>query len=132
MFSLQLNQQATYTLMAMLPLVLQVAGLAFAVSTDAYFSKRQKRAFTLALALLLGLIAQNYFENLIASGAARDRLRTALAALGYILRPIILLLLYLLVEPEQHFRQGWVLVGINTALYLTTLFSPLVFSITNN
>ena len=132
MFSLELNQQAIYTLMAMLPLVLQVGGLAFAISVDAFFSKRQKRVFLLALFLVLCLIAQNYFENLVASGAPQDRLRTVLSILGYTLRPIILLVLYYVVDPEGRFRQGMALVGINTALYFTALFSPLVFSITDN
>lgn len=133
MFSLHLDQQTTYTLMAMLPLALQVGGLAFAISVDAYFSKRQKQVFGLLLLLVLGLIVQNYTENLIAAGStSRDMLRTVLSISGYILRPIILLLLYYLVEPEHHFRQGWVLVGLNTALYLTALFSHLVFFIENN
>ena len=132
MFSLELNQQAIYTLMAMLPLVLQVGGLAFAISVDAFFSKRQKRVFLLALFLVLCLIGQNYFENLVASGAPQDRLRTVLSILGYTLRPIILLVLYYVVDPEGRFRQGMALVGINTALYFTALFSPLVFSITDN
>ena len=60
MFSLHLDQQTTYTLMAMLPLALQVGGLAFAISVDAYFSKRQKQVFGLLLILVVGLIAQNY------------------------------------------------------------------------
>ena len=133
MFSLHLDQQATYVLMAMIPLVIQVGALAFAISVDAYFSKRQKQVFALLLTLVLGLIAQNYTENLIASGSVpRDTLRTVLSMIGYILRPIILLLLYYMVEPEHHFRQGWALVGLNTALYLTALFSHLVFFIENN
>ena len=132
MFSFQLNQQATYTLMAMLPLVLQVGGLAFAVSVDTFFGKRHKQVLTLILILVFCLILQNYFENRIASGAAHDRLRTVLSILGYTLRPVILLLLYYLVEPESRFWQGWALVGINTTLHLSALFSPLVFSIADN
>ena len=133
MFNFQLNQQTTYTLIALLPLILQVGGLAFAISVDAYFNRRQKRIFSLILILVLGLIAQNYTENLIATGVKpRDTLRTVLSIVGYVLRPIILLLLYYMVEPDRIFWQGWVLVGINTVLYLSALFSPLVFSIRNN
>lgn len=132
MFSFELTQQATYIIMVMLPLVLQLGGLAFAISVDAFSGKRQKQVFTLLLVLVLGLIVQNYFENLIAAGAAHDRLRTVLSILGYTLRPIILLLMFYLVEPEGKFRQVWALVGINTALYLSALFSRLVFYIENN
>ena len=133
MFSMHLDQQATYMLMAMIPLVIQVGALAFAISVDAYFSKRQKQVFGLILILVLGLIAQNYTENLIATGSTpHDSLRTALSIAGYILRPVILLLLFYMVEPERRFRQGWVLVGLNTAIHLTAPFSHLVFSIENN
>ena len=133
MIDLDLGQKSTYTLMAMLPLVLQVGGLAFAISVDAYFEKKQKQVFMLILVLVVSLIAQNYTENLIAAGGVpRDALRTVLAIAGYVLRPIILLLLYYMVEPGHRFRQGWALVGINTALYLSALFSPLVFSIQDN
>ena len=133
MFDLHLDQQTTYTLTALLPLALQVGGLAFAISVDAYFGKKQKRIYMLSLLLVLCLIAQNYLENRIAAGSVpQDSLRTVLSLAGYILRPIILLLLYYLVEPDGRFWQGWVLIGINTALYLTALFSPLVFSITDN
>ena len=133
MFSLHLDQRATYMLMVMLPLVLQVGGLAFAISVDAYFSKRQKQVFGLILILVLGLIAQNYMENQIAIGSTpQDSLRTVLAIAGYILRPLILLLLYYLVEPKGRFWQGWVLVGINTVLHLSAFFSHLVFYIENN
>ena len=132
MFSLQLDQRTTYILMAMLPLVLQVGGLAFAISVDAFFSKRQKRVFLLLLLLVVFLMAQNFLDILFYKRETGDLSRTLTGMLGYTLRPIILLLLYYLVDPEGHFRQGWALVGLNTALYLTPLFSPLVFSIVEN
>ena len=118
MFSLQLDQRTTYILMAMLPLVLQVGGLAFAISVDAFFSKRQKRVFLLLLLLVVFLMAQNFLDILFYKRETGDLSRTLTGMLGYTLRPIILLLLYYLVEPEGHFRQGWALVGLNTALYL--------------
>ena len=133
MFDLHLDQQATYTLMAILPLVLQVGALAFAIWVDAYFEKKQKRIFMLSLLVVLALIAQNYWENRIAAGdTPQDALRTVLAIAGYVLRPIILLLLCYLVEPKGRFWQGWALVGVNTAIYLSALFSHLVFYIENN
>ena len=44
-FSLHLDQQATYTLMALTPLLIQVGALAFAIWADAYFKPKQKRVF---------------------------------------------------------------------------------------
>ena len=132
MFSLKLDQQTTYTLMALLPLLLQMGALAFAIWADAYFKPKQKRVFLLLLTLVLLLIAQNYLDVLFYKWKTGDLSRTLTGMLGYLLRPIILLLLYYLVEPEGRFRQGWTLVGINTALYLTPLFFRLVFYIDGN
>ena len=132
MFSLHLDQQATYTLMALVPLVLQIGALAFAIWADAYFKPKQKRVFLVLLTLVLLLITQNYLDMLFCKRETGDLARTLSGMLGYILRPIILLLLYYMVEPEGHFRQGWALVGVNTALYLTPLFSKLIFSIVEN
>jgi two-component sensor histidine kinase len=132
MFHLTLDQHTTYTLMAMLPLVIQVGALAFAIWVDAYFKPKQKRVFLALLTLVLLLIAQNYLDVMFYKWETGDLARTLTGMLGYLLRPIILLLLYYLVEPEGRFWQGFVLVGCNAVLYLTPLFSPLVFSIIDN
>lgn len=131
-FSLRLEQQDVYTLMALVPLVLQIGALAFAIWADAYFKPKQKRVFLVLLTLVLLLIVQNYLDVLFNQLETGDLSRTLTGMFGYILRPIILLLLYYLVEPEGHFRQNWALAGLNTALYLTPLFSPLVFAIHKN
>lgn len=132
MFHLSLDQQTTYTLMALLPPAIQVGALAFAIWADAYFKPKQKRVFLIILTLVLLLIAQNWLDVLFYKWETGDLSRTLTGMLGYLLRPIILLLLYDLVEPEGRFRQGWTLVGVNTALYLTPLFSRLVFYIEGN
>lgn len=132
MFHLSLDQQTIYTLMALLPLAIQVGALAFAIWADAYFKPKQKRVFLVILTLVLLLIAQNWLDVLFYKWETGDLSRTLTGMLGYLLRPIILLLLYDLVEPEGRFWQGWTLVGVNTALYLTPLFSRLVFYIEGN
>ena len=132
MFSGQIDQELVYTLAALLPLVLQLGGLAFAAAVDAYFGKREKRIFLLILILVLCLIAQNYVDMLLCRGRAKDLARTISAIVGYVLRPVILLLIYYLVEPGRSFRLGWILVGINTVVHLTAFFSPICFSIRNN
>lgn len=93
MFTLKLDQQTTYTLMAIMPLVIQVGALAFAIWVDAYFKPKQKRVFLALLSLVLLLIAQNYLDELFSQLELGDLSRTFTGMLGYILRPIILLLL---------------------------------------
>ena len=111
MFSLHLDQQATYTLMALTPLLIQVGALAFAIWADAYFKPKQKRVFLVILTLILLLIAQNYLDILFYKWETGDLFRTLTGMLGYLLRPIILVLLYDLVEPEGRFWQGWTQIG---------------------
>lgn len=132
MFDIQLSQRAVYTLSTLLALILPLQGLFFAVLTDNYFEKKQKWNYLLLIFLVLCLAVQNYAEMLAARGEPKDLTRTILSIAGYVIRPVILLLFYYLVDPHRKYRQGWVLVGINTAIHLTALFSPICFSIVNN
>ena len=128
----EMDQELTTTLSILLPLVLTLGGLAFAISVDLYFEKKQKRVFLLILGLVFCLIGQNYTELLTIIGSPRIQLRTFLAIFGYSLRPAILLLFFYLVEPEHRFWPGWVLVGLNAAIHCTALFSDICFCIDHN
>ena len=132
MFYLDLGQRATYTLAIFLPLALQIAGLFFSVLADTYLDKKQKRVYILTLFFLTCLIAQNYGEMLLARGEPKDFARTISAIIGYVLRPAIIVLFYYLVDSKRTYRLAWTIVGINAALYLTALFSPLCFYIEDN
>ena len=63
MFHFGIDQELTNALSILLPLVLTLGGLAFAIAVDSYFGKRQKRIFLLILGLVLLLI----FEFLLLS-----------------------------------------------------------------
>lgn len=132
MLYLDLGQRATYTLAIFLPLALQIAGLFFSVLEDAYLDKKQKRVYFFTLFFLACLIAQNYGEMLLARGEPKDFARTVSAIMGYVLRPLIIVQFYYLVDSNRKYPLAWALVGINTALYLTALFSPLCFYIKDN
>ena len=119
---------AHYTdLMIVLPAVLMLAGLLFTVAADPYITRRRKRTMVLICVLVLSLIAQNYLENLLSSGEPRIMLRTCVSIYGYAVRPVILLLFIYIVSPGRRIRWGWVLIGLNAAVYLTALFTDVTF-----
>ena len=132
MFHFGIDQELTNALSILLPLVLTLGGLAFAIAVDSYFGKRQKRIFLLILGLVLLLIFQNYTEALTVGGTSRILQRTLLSILGYSLRPAILLLFCYLLEPKHSLWPGWILVGLNAAIHATALFSHLCFWIDQN
>lgn len=119
---------AAINLLAMLiPLLLQLAGMTFAVLVDSYISKQHKRAMLVIAVLVLSLIAQNYVENLLAAGEPRVLLRTIMAIYGYSVRPVILVLFLYVVSPGSRMVLAWVLAGVNAAVHLTALFSHICF-----
>ena len=119
-------------LMIVLPAVLMLAGLLFTVAADSYITRRRKRTMALICVLVLSLIAQNYLENLLSSGEPRVMLRTCVSIYGYAVRPVILLLFIYIVSPGKQVRWGWILIGLNAAVYLSALFTDVTFSISSD
>ncbi len=104
-----------------------LAGLAFTVFNDPYIRRGHRRVMLTVIALCLALIAQNYGENLLSAGEPRIPARTAVATLGYVIRPVIIALFFHLLGSGKRYLPVWGLVGANTLVHLTALFSPLVF-----
>lgn len=52
-------------------------------------------------------------------------MRTLISICGYAVRPVILAMFLCLVRPGRRYTAVWAVVGINAAVYLTALFSPL-------
>ena len=111
------------------PLLLQLLGLGFAVLTDRYLRPEHRRDMLLIVGLLVCLVAQNLL-GFRQEPAVPVLTRRLIAIAGYSLRPVILLLfLYIVSERKPHWI-GRALVGLNFAVHLTALFSPLCFTIT--
>ena len=115
------------TLAMLFPLLLLLLGLAFIVGIDPYIRREHRRTMLLIVALCLTLIAQNDWDYALAAGQPRPMLRTMVSIYGYAVRPIILILFLYIVQPEGKRWYWWVLVGLNGAVYLTALFSPVSF-----
>ena len=107
-------------------------GMCFYVAIDPYILQTQKKRLLVIVGLCMFLVVQNYFENELGIGPARPLLRTAVDIAGYIVRPVILVLFLHLVAPNKSHRASWILAGVNAAVYLTALFSPAAFMITDD
>ncbi|MBR1759030.1 MAG: histidine kinase [Lachnospiraceae bacterium] len=118
----ELNQEGIYLTAIVLPLVLQLAGVTFAVSVDRYISKKHRRILLVIVVLALGLMVQNYGEDFLAADMVAPPLRVVFAVVGYVIRPVIILLFFYLVEPEGKYGLAWGLAGLNAVLYGSTLF----------
>ena len=115
------------TLAVLFPLLLLLLGLTFIVVIDPYIRREHRRTMLIIAALCLTLIAQNYWEYALAIGRPRPMLRTIISIYGYAVRPVILILFLDIVQPRGKRWYWWVLAGLNGAVYLTALVSPVSF-----
>ncbi|MBO4927574.1 MAG: histidine kinase [Clostridiales bacterium] len=117
------------TLSVLFPLILLLVGLAFTVLIDPYIRREYRRTMLVISVLCLTLIIQNYWDYILTIGEPRQMLRTIVTIYGYSIRPVILILFLYIVLPNRKRRYFWVLAGLNAAVYLTALFSPVTFQI---
>jgi len=112
-------------------LLLQLVGLVFSVSVDAYISRRHKRIFYLIALAIFALMIQNRVEFALSHTEPHVLIRTISVIIGYSLRPVILLLYFYIVDEQSTHLLARVLVGVNAFVYLTALVSPLSFYISD-
>ena len=127
-----MTNQIRIQFVVLLPLLLQVIGVMFAVLVDPYISKKHRNMMLLIETLVLGLIVQNIIGYQLDAAGIYPYARTVVGILGYCIRPTILALFFYIVNPEKKYRWAWVLIGINAAVHLTALFCGICFSIDQN
>ena len=115
------------TPMVLSPLLLLLLGLAFTVGIDPYIRREHRRTMLVIAVLCLTLIAQNYWDYSLTVGLPRQTLRTIVSIYGYSVRPVILILFMYIVQPTGKRWCWWILAGLNAAVYLTAVFSPVSF-----
>ena len=118
----------------LLPILLQLLILIFAVNIDPYTAKQNKRIMTLIALLVLSFVAEDivstYLVLLEDTTTFAPSARTVESIYGYSVRPVILLLYCYIIKPDCRYKALWWLIGLNAAIYLTALFSPIAFYIT--
>ena len=107
-------------------LILQLAGLAFAVLRDPYI-RRDHRIILLAAAFLsLTLVLRDQYPTEPPQPWLSDEALTLSSIYGYTVRLVVLALFMNILQRDW---RPWVLVGVNGLVQLTALFSPVVFQI---
>lgn len=120
-----LNAQIAVT--QAVPYIVLLIGLAIAVLTDTYISRFHKKILLLVVLLAVTLILQNVADCLL-SGTPYVLIRKIVGIYGYAVRPAIIVLFYYFFNNGKRAVPAWCLVGLNAALYLTALFSPITFT----
>ena len=125
--------KANYTeTLALCPALALLILLAFIISVNRYIRAELRRTMQLIVVLVFSLVLQNYLEYRLAEGQVRWLARTLVAAYGYAIRPVLLLLFMKVIAPQRRFGWAWALVGVNAAVYMTSLFSHICFWIDEN
>lgn len=119
-------------LVVVVPLALQLLGLALVVILDPYVEKKQRRLLLLDAALIASLIAENIVSDWFVVHGDVPPARTLLAIYGYAVRPLALLLICYIVAPNRKHTMSWILIGANALLNMTALFSHICFWIEDN
>ncbi|MBR2782056.1 MAG: histidine kinase [Oscillospiraceae bacterium] len=115
-------------LVQLTPLLLQLAGLTFAVLIDPYIQKAHRRNMLLIIFVMLTLIAQNALDYYFTDYEFLRLARTIVAVYGYSFRPLVIVLFFRCTTGKRVHSSAWVLLGINAAVHLTAFFSDICFS----
>ena len=107
-----MTQRSVNELTALLPLLIQIVGLIFAVLADSYLDRRQKRVMMIVALLAFALVVENYLEYLMCMRASLWYPRMIAAIIGYAIRPAILALFCHIVSPRYSLWRAWVMVGL--------------------
>ena len=122
----------TRILSSVLPPVLLLAGLGYFVLTDRYIQKIHKRTMTVALALIPTAVLQDVLDYCLTYVTPIRTFRLINSAYGYMIYPVLIVLFYYFIGGKRRYLPSWCLVGINTAVYVITLFTPIAFGIDEN
>lgn len=114
------------------PLLLQLTELTFAVLVDPYIRREKKVVMMTIVVVIFSLIVQNFTEHMLDFDGTMPYVRTLVGIYGYSIRPVVLVLLYYIVDMERRYHFAWLLIGVNMVIHLTALFSGVCFRIDSN
>ena len=114
-------------LLPAVPLLLQLIGLTFAVLIDPYIRRSLRRIMLIITGFVFSLLVQNWLEFRLAALDTPTFLRTVTSIYGYSVRPLIPVLFSFIIGKNKKYGFVWGLIGVNTAIHLTALFSGVCF-----
>ena len=113
------------TRLIVIPIILQLFGLAVIVSVDPYIRKKQKNIMLVIMFLIFALLVRDLVAHRLDLIGTMPYERTICAIAGYIIRPVVIVLYMYIIKPTGSYGLAWGLTGINAVVYLTALFSDI-------
>ena len=104
--------------------MLQLFGLTFAVSLDAYIDQKKRRRLLEIIVLVTCLVVLDFCQG----EGTPDIMRNIFGIVGYSIRPAILALFILIVDDFKFSWIYWIPVGLNGILYWTALIPNVVIT----
>ncbi len=108
---------------------MQLIGLTFAAIIDPYINKKHRTVILINCFLTLVLIIQNYLECSFGLVKSEYFYRLIVSILGYVIRPVIIVMWLYLIRKKQRLIMAWILIAINALIHLTALFTDVCFTI---
>ncbi|MBQ6360655.1 MAG: histidine kinase [Lachnospiraceae bacterium] len=125
-----MSDQIILNLMMLSPLVLHLIGLTIAIMVDPYVSRKHRGILLVITELILSLVLQGQLDYNLKLHANIQQ-RVVVDTYGYIMRPIVLALFFHVSnDKSRNTVPVWILVGINTIVFLVSAFTGIAFSIT--
>ena len=109
--------------------------LSFVVVGDPFIRRDHKKVLLLAILLTGTTMASSSCEYVLSVGPAepgRIFLRTLFAVYGYIIRPVLIVLCHYILADRKDKWLFWGLISVNAAVFMTALFCPLAFTISDS
>ena len=112
-------------------LVLQLFGLWIAVMLDEYIHEKRRKLMLLVIGVIFILLVQEHLSFYVADDLPVF-FHKCVSLLGYSLRPVVIVLFIALQRPDRSLKLQWGLVIVNALLHMTTFFSAICFSFTED
>ena len=109
--------------------LLLIGGLAQAVSTDPYISRRNRRLILIIALCCFILLFRDQF-SWMSEQNADILLRLTTSVAGYTIRPVIIMCFILIIYDGKLTKFLWAAVGLNAIIHMTAFFSGICFAIT--
>lgn len=126
---MELTPELRTIILVVTPLILELIGLTFTVQVDPYINKKNRRLMNLVILFVFSLLAQQVLEGVAIMYSMSRMFRILLAMYGYVIRPVIIVMFFHIIQQDRRYVGAWILIIINIAVYSTSLFCDLAFTI---
>ena len=108
-------------------LLLQLVGLLVAIYADKYIEKKYRVVLFFNVILILLIIILGQYESYTGYVQSLYMARNITSVILYCIRPVVIVLFMMILSDD---KKPWILVGINTVLFVIGFFNGITFTIT--